>query len=258
MIPAALAITWFGKAPFVAMIAVIGLLAAYEWTQIVYRGSQIFLIVLGVAVVATAYLATGTTLLSVLAIIAFVWSASLFLLPASKQQINLYTFLSVPYLAVPLLALITLRNSPDYGFAAILWVFAVVWLGDTLAYAFGKMIGGPKLAPRLSPNKTWAGLMGAISGGALGSILVALSAGVSISMPLIVLGGASGIIGQIGDLFESAAKRRAGVKDSGAIIPGHGGVLDRIDALLFVAVFALLAGVLHVGLHDPARGLLVW
>jgi phosphatidate cytidylyltransferase len=258
MIPAVVADAWLGGGAFAIMIGLIGLIAAYEWSRIVYAGSNLQFSVLAVAVIAATYLAEYSTTLSTLAIVAFIWSISLFVLPAVRQPLNLYTFLAVPYLAVPLVAIIRLRESADLGFEAILWLFAVVWIGDTMAYVFGKTIGGPKLAPVMSPNKTWAGLAGAVVGGALGSVLVAWGAGIAVALPLVLLGGASGVVGQVGDLFESLAKRRAGVKDSGSIIPGHGGVLDRVDALLFVAVFALLVGVLHVGLHNPAVGLLVW
>jgi phosphatidate cytidylyltransferase len=120
----------------------------------------------------------------------------------------------------------------------VLWVFVVTWATDILAYFAGRSIGGPKLAPRISPNKTWAGLVGGVAGAALFGWLVATWFDLE---PLFLwAGGPMGAIAQAGDLYESWVKRRAGVKDSGTILPGHGGVLDRLDGLLAVALATTL------------------
>jgi phosphatidate cytidylyltransferase len=120
----------------------------------------------------------------------------------------------------------------------VFWVFIVTWATDILAYFAGRAVGGPKLAPRISPNKTWAGLAGGVAGAAL---LGWLAAAFFEMEPLFLwLGGPMGLIAQAGDLYESWVKRRAGVKDSGTILPGHGGVLDRLDGLLAVALATTL------------------
>ena len=126
----------------------------------------------------------------------------------------------------------------------VFWVFIVTWATDILAYFAGRAIGGPKLASRISPNKTWAGLIG----GAAGAALLGWLAAIWFEMEPVFhwLGGPLGVIAQLGDLYESWVKRRAGVKDSGAILPGHGGVLDRLDGLLAAALaltLLLMAGV---------------
>jgi phosphatidate cytidylyltransferase len=145
------------------------------------------------------------------------------------------------YIAVPAFALLVLSWA---WFAIILWVMIVTWSTDIFAYFAGRSIGGPKLAPRISPNKTWAGL----AGGAVGAaVLGAATAYVfDLGSPFLQLGGLMGVIAQAGDLYESWLKRRAGVKDSGTLLPGHGGALDRLDGLLPVAVVTL--GLLMAGL----------
>lgn len=148
---------------------------------------------------------------------------------------------------VPLLA----RSVPVIGIALVAWMFAVVWTTDIAAFFSGRAIGGPKLWPRVSPNKTWAGFWGGAAGGCIAGWIVWLIAealtGASLlsAVPVLAISFAASIVGQAGDLAESAFKRRAGVKDSGQLIPGHGGVLDRVDS--FMAVCLLVALGLAVG-----------
>lgn len=138
----------------------------------------------------------------------------------------------VAYVALPSLALLFLREQ-QAGLLLALWTLATVWVTDIGAYFAGRSIGGPKLAPRVSPNKTWAGLIGGVASALLLGLLLWRFAGLSLQLafasPILA------VIAQIGDLYESWLKRRAGVKDSGAILPGHGGVLDRLDGLVPVA-----------------------
>lgn len=139
----------------------------------------------------------------------------------------------VLYVGIPAFALLSLSWVWE---TLVLWVFFVTWATDILAYIAGRSIGGPKLAPRISPNKTWAGLIG----GMIGAGLIGYATATWFEMePLFLwLGAPLGAIAQAGDLYESWEKRRAGVKDSGKLLPGHGGVLDRLDGLL-AAAFAL-------------------
>lgn len=139
------------------------------------------------------------------------------------------------YVAIPAFALLILLGT---GWEVVLWAMLVTWATDIFAFFAGRSIGGPKLATRISPNKTWAGL----AGGAVGAAAVGFVAAVRFGLPPAFLwaGGGMALIAQAGDLYESAAKRRVGVKDSGTILPGHGGVLDRLDGLLPVAVATLL------------------
>ena len=138
------------------------------------------------------------------------------------------------YVAIPAFALIVLNW---IWFGIVFWAMVVTWATDICAYFAGRSIGGPKLAPRISPNKTWAGLIGGIAGAAIFGYLTAYA--LDLGSPFLYIGGAMAVIAQAGDLYESWVKRRAGVKDSGTILPGHGGVLDRLDGLLPVVLATL-------------------
>ncbi|MEX0839493.1 MAG: phosphatidate cytidylyltransferase, partial [Parvibaculum sp.] len=128
---------------------------------------------------------------------------------------------------------------------------------DIGAYFAGRFIGGPKLAPRISPKKTWAGLIGGMMGAAMVGMGTSLWIGLGSPVLLALIGVGMTVIEQAGDFFESALKRRAGVKDSGTLIPGHGGILDRVDGLVAVAIGAALLALLHNAAH-PGAGVLIW
>ena len=166
----------------------------------------------------------------------------------------------VVYAGAAMLAPALLRGSPTQGLAAILWLFAVVWGTDIGAYFGGRLIGGPKLWPSISPGKTWSGAgVGAVVSAVLGWAIAALAVpgGVS-ALPLLGLGLATSALSQGGDLYESAMKRRAGVKDSSRLIPGHGGLMDRLDGFIVAAAFA--AAVAWTRSEGPwiAPGLFKW
>ena len=142
------------------------------------------------------------------------------------------------YALLPALALLWIRDRAPQGLELLVWVFIVTWTTDIGAYFAGRAIGGPKLAPSISPNKTWAGLIGGmISAGLVGWSWVQFT---GLPTGLIWLAPAFAFAAQGGDLFESWLKRRAGAKDSGSILPGHGGILDRLDGLVVVAVLTAL------------------
>ena len=139
------------------------------------------------------------------------------------------------YAGLPMLALIRMRDTVG-GADLVLWTMGIVWATDILAYFAGRSIGGPRIWPEVSPNKTWAGLLGGMAGAALFSLLFALVRDWTWSpLLLLALGLGLAVVAQAGDFFESFLKRRAGVKDSGALLPGHGGVMDRLDGLVPVA-----------------------
>jgi phosphatidate cytidylyltransferase len=161
----------------------------------------------------------------------------------------------VPYVALPAVAMIWLRADEPLGFWAILFIFAVVWGSDIGAFAAGRTLGGPKLWPRVSPNKTWSGLIGALGAGLLAGIVFAQITPSAHSVTLALTGLALALVAQMGDLAESALKRRFGIKDASALIPGHGGVMDRADSTVAVSVTVAILALLTLP-HAPARALL--
>ena len=149
----------------------------------------------------------------------------------------------VIYVAAPAMALVAIRSDLEWGRDAVIWIIALVVAADTGGYVVGRTVGGPKLAPRISPNKTWSGLGGAVAGAALVGLLTAFVLNHTDVWILTLLSAGLGLVEQGGDLVESAFKRHFGVKDTSQIIPGHGGVLDRVDGLLAVAVAVLALSV---------------
>ncbi|MBF0248692.1 MAG: phosphatidate cytidylyltransferase [Alphaproteobacteria bacterium] len=144
------------------------------------------------------------------------------------------------YVAASCAALWVLRQDQAWGLTVLFWLVAVVWGADTGGYVFGKSIGGPKLAPAISPNKTWSGFLGGTALSAVGGWAVVFVMADGAGLGVAVFSAATGVVSQVGDLFESWVKRRFGVKDSGAIIPGHGGVFDRVDGLVAAAIGVVL------------------
>lgn len=154
--------------------------------------------------------------------------------------------LTIFYGLAAVVSLLWLRHQPTFGRETVIWIMACVWATDVGAYFVGSIVGGAKLAPSISPNKTWSGLVGGICASAVASVACGFAFGIGDTVRLAAVGAAITVVAQSGDLFESAVKRRAGVKDSGHLIPGHGGLLDRIDgliaALVAIAVIRLLVG----------------
>ncbi|MHC2438232.1 phosphatidate cytidylyltransferase [Bradyrhizobium sp. USDA 4451] len=161
------------------------------------------------------------------------------------------------YAAGAEIASVLLRLDPAKGFAALMFVLLIVWVTDIGGYFAGRSIGGPKLWVRVSPKKTWAGAIG----GFVASLAVAASFAafeIGTTGPLLMLSAVLSVVSQLGDLFESAVKRRFGVKDSSHIIPGHGGLLDRLDGFVAAVIVAAIFGFLRGGADGVGRGLMVW
>ena len=159
-----------------------------------------------------------------------------FLQSRDKEAIELGTsLLGVPYIGLPVIAMIWLRSDTDYGFSLIIYLFVIVWSVDIFAYLSGRSFGGPKLAPSISPKKTWSGFIGGVCAGTLAGVLFSQYLGNQNLLPIAIMALAIGIFSQMGDLFESVFKRHYNVKDASNLIPGHGGLFDRVDGLLFAA-----------------------
>lgn len=151
------------------------------------------------------------------------------------------------YIAGPCWSLLYLRSDTAFGIETLFWLFAVVWAADTGAYACGRLIGGPKLAPVISPNKTWAGFLGGIGAAGIVGVATAMVLEKESILALTGLSAAVGTVSHAGDLAESWVKRYFGVKDMGNILPGHGGLFDRVDGLLAAAVAVAVIEVLGEG-----------
>lgn len=237
---AVLAATWFGGLAFRALAAGIALLVYYEWSTITriaesdFRGNAFgWLSVAGIS----ALVLFGSDDLALPTLLAAVVIGILFVFAAKSSR---WLPGGILYAGLTAISLAAIRGESAHGFAAMLFIFAVVWATDILAYFIGRAIGGPKLAPSISPGKTWSG--------AIGGAVSAVVAGTLVHMAFFSLNGlwvpaialVLSVFSQIGDLFESFIKRRFGVKDSSRLIPGHGGVMDRVDGLVFACFAAFL------------------
>jgi phosphatidate cytidylyltransferase len=241
LIPAILLDVWLGDTWFHLLVALLAVMMAHEWTNIVHDRSSAQFALHAAGGLCGAFMPFSFDGLPTLAVIAVIAVMSAALAVMQKRELRIWVLAGVPYVGLPAMAFVMLRGSTQSGMLTIMWLFAVVWAADICAYFAGRLIGGPKLAPGISPKKTWAGLWGAVAGGLAAGIAVGYAAGSANLLRLAVLGGVLAIVEQMGDLFESALKRHYGVKDSGRLIPGHGGVLDRVDGL--VAATLVLAAI---------------
>ena len=260
LVPIALYAAWMGGVLFSLFIAVVGVITALEWTAMVAKDNkyqQYIHILAAISASFALFVPVSSPVKLELAILAMFWGLSV--MRASNHGLNRWLFMGIPYISLPLLVLVLLRSDMANGISAIVLVFACVWTADTLAYFFGRTFGGPKLMPSVSPNKTWSGFCGAVLGGLIAAVLVFHVFDLNNVVIAGVIGAAIGGVEQGGDLYESAAKRVFGIKDSGKLIPGHGGVLDRVDGLMAAAVAAWLIGAVHTGnWQTAATGLMVW
>jgi phosphatidate cytidylyltransferase len=240
---------------FLVLVMVGGGLVAWEWGRLTRgNGFDGTALISAVTVGAVAILASvgRPDLALFLSAAAF---AAIGFTAASWGQAG-WSLAGLAYAAFPAFALVWLRGDPALGAVAVLFLFAVAWTTDTASYAAGRLIGGPKLAPRISPKKTWSGfIVGAVTPALVGYAFALALKGAS-PLKLALVSVALALACQMGDLVESWVKRRFGAKDMSQMIPGHGGLLDRIDGFLFAAILAGL-----IALRDPAnpgRGLLIW
>lgn len=262
--PMAIVAAYLGGWVFIVVCALAAGAVLWEWTQLVARGAEPRILAPGLAALAVAAALAGTSAASAaicaIAIGAVLAGVMVAFWPRREvpQVTPAWGAGGVIYAGIVLLCPALLRGDPDYGLLALLFLFAVVWATDIFAYLVGRSIGGPLLWPRLSPNKTWSGAFGGFLGGVAAGVAVAYASGGTRGAVAGALAFALSLVAQCGDLFESAIKRRFGVKDTGHLIPGHGGVMDRLDGFLVAAFAAVLIGILRQGVAAPARGLLAW
>jgi phosphatidate cytidylyltransferase len=232
MAPVALGAVWYGSPWLDLLVIAAAAVMAWEWARLCGSGSfgatgALLTAVVVLAVIVAATGRSGAALALGLAGAGLVLGLAM---NRNEPAANL-TALGVLWLSVPCVALLWIAR--EIGSAAVFWILAVVWATDIGAYAVGRTVGGPKLAPRISPGKTWSGLVGGMVCAALAGFVAARLIEVP-AVPLVLVSAALAVVGQGGDLAESMVKRRFGVKDASGLIPGHGGLLDRVDALLAV------------------------
>ncbi|RAU22566.1 phosphatidate cytidylyltransferase [Paramagnetospirillum kuznetsovii] len=233
MAPPALLAAWMGGYAFAVLVAVAAALMCWEWHGMLTKGFGPSGRLAAVACFLAALLAVSQPHAAV--VMVAICAAMAALLAKPEQDGRLWAGLGALYVGLPSVALVWLREDPAMGAAVVWWLLLMVWATDIGAYAFGRMIGGPLLLPAVSPKKTWAGLVGGMICSALVGLGVAAVFGLPAVFTVALLSALGAVVAQVGDLFESWVKRRCGVKDSSSIIPGHGGVLDRVDGLLSAA-----------------------
>ena len=252
----AIVLTYAGLWPFVALVAAGSTIVAWEWNRLVRDealGVAFYAHVVAV-IAACALVAQGTISLAFLVLATGAFASAIFTaLPGGRR----WSAFGVLYLGVSGLLLVLFRTDPIYGISAIFFLFLIVWSADTAAYFSGRVIGGPKLAPVISPGKTWAGFTGGLVVPTLLSFAFALWLGGTSAMILALIGAVLALACQCGDLAESAIKRTFDFKDSGHILPGHGGLFDRVDGLIGAV---LAAGIIACcrDLLNPGKALLIW
>jgi phosphatidate cytidylyltransferase len=252
--PAAIAIAYAGGWLWTALVTLAAIGLYVEWLIIVGAARERRVVISGGAALAISglCLAAGRIDASLIAVV--VGFAAVVLLSSGRRHWAAAGFF---YAAAAEIASVLVRLDQVWGFAALILILLVVWVTDIGGYFAGRGIGGPKLWPRVSPKKTWAGAIG----GFVASLVVAggfVALGLGKTGSILPLGAVLSIASQLGDLFESAVKRRFGVKDSSQLIPGHGGLMDRLDGYVAAIIVAAVFGFLRGGVDSVGRGLMVW
>ncbi|MBB4265849.1 phosphatidate cytidylyltransferase [Roseospira visakhapatnamensis] len=231
MVPPVVAVVAVGWPWFDLLVAAAAVMMAWEWSTVCCgrhgRMGALLMLVVAVAPLAVVPLGGWAVLVPLVGVLPALYREE------AHRRRPLWIAAGSLYIGVPAMALSWIRV--EAGWEAVLWLLVVVWATDVFAYVFGRTIGGPHLWPRVSPNKTWAGLIGGVACAALLGTLAGIALGAQGLAPVAGLALFLGLVSQAGDLFESAFKRRFRVKDSGDLIPGHGGLLDRADGLAAAA-----------------------
>lgn len=246
--------TFSGVMAFSILVVVVALLLSWEWGRLVHGREADVVVAIhvgsaGAAAVLAAlgFVGLGLLTLPIGAILAMLLSLG---------RNSVFAALGVFYAGLPAVAMIWLRSDATLGMLAVIFVIVIVIASDTFGFLFGRVLGGPRLWPRLSPNKTWAGLIGALVASSIIGALFWFAVPEASAVRLAATGVVLSLAAQGGDLAESAVKRRFGAKDSSSLIPGHGGVMDRVDGLVAAAAVVGLATFV-INVHSPAHALLI-
>jgi phosphatidate cytidylyltransferase len=256
LVPLAIGTAYVGGWPFAAFwgIAAIGVL--WEWMSLVAGADRRSVLLTGGASIAIALALVVTRhQQAAMIVLAMGTLGAAALAPAERR---IWVAAGIPYAGALGVAPVVLRSDDEYGFLAMIVLFAVVWTTDIVAYFVGRAVGGPKLMPQVSPKKTWSGALGGTIAAVVAAVIVAKPAATTGLFAIAMLAVVLSVFAQGGDLLESFLKRRFGAKDSGHLIPGHGGLMDRLDGFVTASLVAVLIGVARGGFEAPGRGVLVW
>ncbi|HEY6754412.1 MAG TPA: CDP-archaeol synthase [Pseudolabrys sp.] len=254
--PLALVTAYLGDWPFAVFWGAAALAVLWEWIALVAGSAYrlMFSCCAGAIAVAGFFAWLGRPIVALLMLGLGALAAAIFA-PSDRR---LWVTLGIGYAGAMLLAPVFLRGDRVYGFEVIVLLFAVVWTTDVFGYFAGRAFGGPKLLPAVSPKKTWSGAIAGAGGAMIAALFVASLLGSVNVLAILIVAFVLSVLAQFGDLLESWVKRQFGAKDSSQLIPGHGGVMDRLDGFWVAAVAGCLIGILRGGFDGPARGLLVW
>jgi phosphatidate cytidylyltransferase len=249
-----LGLVWLGGIVCRVLAALVAAIIYYEWTTMrrtpTGAGHQWLAALCLGAVLLLLVLDFQASVLFAAAVLAVAISA----LHGWWRGDGFWSASGIAYAAVSAVTLALIRDDDLAGLFSILFLFAVVWATDVFAYFVGRAVGGPRLAPSISPSKTWSGALGGAAGGLAAGVAFAMLVGwgdLWIAAVALMLA----VVSQLGDLLESFLKRRQGVKDSSHLIPGHGGLMDRVDGLVVAAWALYVIGALFGGADNPASGL---
>ena len=262
LVVGAVGLTVAGLWPFVLLILVCTGILVWEWFGIIgdeTRAKHMFAQA-ALLIAATLLAGSGRPVAGLGVLAAGAAATGIFLYVRARLSSAAFSLLPVTgifYFGLPAVALVSLRSDPEFGLLAVLFLFMVVWCEDSAAYIVGRLVKGPKLAPSISPGKTWSGACAGIVFPVLVTLGAAAWAGHTSAAALALVAASLAFAAQLGDLAESAMKRRFGIKDASNLIPGHGGLLDRVDGLAFAAVAAGLLALLR-DRENPGHALLIW
>jgi phosphatidate cytidylyltransferase len=254
--PLAIGAAYLGGPAFLAFWALAAAGILWEWTLLVGEPSRWRILAIG-----TAGILVGAALFAAhrpgaaLMVVALAAVATAAVAGTGRRW---WILLGSSYAGVMLAGPALLRSDAEFGFLAIILLFGVVWATDVMAYFAGRAMAGPKLWPAVSPKKTWSGAIGGVAAGVVVGSWMVWMAGLGNLAALAAVWAGLALAAEAGDLLESALKRRFGAKDASGLIPGHGGLMDRLDGFLAAVLVATLLGLIRGGLVGPARGLLIW
>jgi phosphatidate cytidylyltransferase len=256
LVPLALGAAYFGGSVFLAFWALAALGVLWEWDSLVCTQDRNAVFATGALTIVGGAVLWGLGRMAPALILTGLGVLAVATLASSSRR--MWCIAGIVCAGILMYAPLMLRRDPAYGLIAILFLFSVVWSTDIVAYFVGRAVGGPKLAANISPNKTWSGAVGGLAGGLIGGIATAMLTGMVNIAAIGTVAAALSVASQFGDLAESAIKRRFNVKDTSGLIPGHGGLMDRLDGFFAAAVVAVAIGLVREGSDSPGRGLLFW